>query len=440
MTISRYSGYKNCASTLVNEIPSSWNKSRVRLLTSIQKGRLPATTYTESHVNSDLPYLSMEYLRGEKEVLSSIFVPVDESAIKAQDKDILILWDGSNAGEILRAKQGVVSSTLARVLPNGIDRDYLFFSLKSVEKLLKDQSIGMGIPHVSSEVLKDLSVFVPPIDEQRTIARFLDHETSKIGKLISEQEILIELLKEKRQTVISHAVTKGLDPNVKMKSSGNKWIGLIPSHWKTIKIKWVAKMESGHTPDKKVQEYWGNESDIPWVSLNDTGFLKNNDYISDTCYQITAEGIENSSARILPKDVVVFSRDATIGRCAITTRPMAVSQHFIAWICGSEIVPEYLLFRFRSMTGELNSYTTGATLKTIGMPDVRTLTTPLPTIEEQRRIVYEIQHQLIEIDKFISLAETNINLLSERREALILSAVTGQVDVRNVANAMVEAA
>ncbi|MBI5610427.1 MAG: restriction endonuclease subunit S [Deltaproteobacteria bacterium] len=272
---------------------------------------------------------------------------------------------------------------------------------------------------------------LPPLPEQHAIAAFLDRETARIDALVAEQERLIELLREKRQAVISHAVTKGLDPSVPMKDSGVWGIGPIPAHWSIRKMKWVAKMESGHTPDKKVPEYW-EDGDIPWISLNDTGYLKDNEYIGETAYQITALGMANSSAHLIPAGAVVFSRDATIGRCAITTRPMAVSQHFIAWVCGPDISPEFLLLRLRSMAGELDRLTTGATLKTIGMPEVRTLVTPVPPRSEQATILAAVRDEGARIDNLIAEANQAITLLQERRSALISAAVTGQIDVRGL--------
>jgi type I restriction enzyme S subunit len=288
-----------------------------------------------------------------------------------------------------------------------------------------------GQKRVPDDFIREYRTGIPPLAEQTAIADFLDRETAKIDGLIAEQERLIELLKEKRQAVISHAVTKGLNPEAPMKDSGIEWIGQVPTHWDISKMKWVAKMESGHTPDKKVPEYWDG-GDIPWVSLNDTGYLKSNDYISETAYQITEAGIENSSAHLLPARAVVFSRDATIGRCAITTRPMAVSQHYIAWICGDEITPEYLLMRLRSMEPELERLTTGATLKTIGMPEVRTLVTPVPPLMEQRAIIDWLKTQTSSIDTLTAEAQKAITLLQERRSALISAAVTGQIDVRGI--------
>ena len=287
------------------------------------------------------------------------------------------------------------------------------------------------VPSLNEGQIGDFRLAMPPLGEQTQIAAFLDRETAKIDALVAEQRRLMELLKEKRQAVISHAVTKGLNPNAPMKPSGIEWLGDVPEHWDVSKMKWVAEMQSGHTPDKKIPAYWDG-GDISWVSLNDTGYLKDNDYISETAYNITQLGIDNSSARILPAGIVVFSRDATIGRCAITTKPMAVSQHFIAWVCGETMVPTFLLLRLRSMTGELDRLTTGATLKTIGMPDVRTLVTPVPPLSEQKTIVAYLAEQTVQLDTLITETQHAIDLLQERRTALISAAVTGQIDVRHL--------
>ncbi len=304
---------------------------------------------------------------------------------------------------------------------------FVWYSLQTVD--FSAHSAKAAVPGIDRNDIHVLPTVVPPLVEQVHIAAFLDRETAKIDALVTEQQRLVELLKEKRQAVISHAVTKGLNPNAPMKDSGIEWLGEVPAHWDVTKMKWVAKMESGHTPDKKIAEYWDN-GDIPWVSLNDTSYLKDHDYISETAYAVTQLGIDNSSAHLLPPNAVVFSRDATIGRCAITTRPMAVSQHFIAWVCGETIIPEFLLLRLRSMTRELDRMTTGATLKTIGMPEVKTLVTPVPPLSEQRTILEWVASQTGQIDALTLEANRAIELLQERRTALISAAVTGKIDVR----------
>ncbi|MBE8814127.1 hypothetical protein F3H66_11310 [Serratia marcescens] len=263
------------------------------------------------------------------------------------------------------------------------------------------------------------------------VSAFLDHETAKIDKLIEKQQQLIELLKEKRQAVISHAVTKGLNPDVPMKDSGVEWLGEVPEHWRVSRVKNFAKIESGHTPSKTKSEYWVN-CIIPWVSLNDSKQLKDVDYIEDTTYKISELGMANSSAHLLPARAVVFTRDASIGLSAITTKPMAVSQHLIAWLCNERfVVPEFLLLVFYAMEKEFERYTFGATIKTIGMDNVRGLRSAFPPIDEQHKLIEWAFKKLEKIKFSINKVEDIISLLQERRTALISAAVTGKIDVRD---------
>ena len=214
-----------------------------------------------------------------------------------------------------------------------------------------------------------------------------------------------------------------------MRDSGSDWIGKVPSHWDVLKIKFVTELASGHTPSRTVEEYW-IDCNIPWVSLNDSKMLREKDSISETHYQISELGLANSSARLLPAGVVVFSRDATVGLCAITEVPMAVSQHFVAYICGEKITGKYLLFVLKAMNQHLQSLQTGSTIVTIGMPEVRGLICPLPTTVEQAAIVDHIDSVTAKIDQMLANAEIAITCLTEYRSALITAATTGKIDVR----------
>ena len=289
-----------------------------------------------------------------------------------------------------------------------------------------------GIQNLDSASYLSESTGLPPQPEQRAIAAFLDRETARIDALVAKKERLIELLQEQRTALITRAVTKGLDPTVPMKDSGVEWLGEIPAHWEVSRIKWAAKMVSGHTPDKKIDSYWQG-GDIPWVSLADTGQLREVDYIATTAVMTTSDGIAHSSAHVLPEGTVVFSRDATIGLCAITRAGMAVSQHFIGWVCGSRLRPEYLLFALRSMTQELERLTMGATVRTIGMPEVKSLATPIPPLAEQERIVSEVLHRRARLDALVTKVGEAIERLKELRSTLISAAVTGKIDVREEA-------
>jgi type I restriction enzyme S subunit len=312
-----------------------------------------------------------------------------------------------------------------------IDRRHTSAVLRYVFHLLgvlglDELSDDTAVPGLSREKAYQWSVPVPPLEIQRRIAAFLDEKTPQIDALIQKKQALLDRLAEKRRAIITQAVTKGLNPAAPMKDTGIDWLGQIPAHWEVKRVKHVAKLESGHTPDKKVEEYWLN-GNIPWVSLNDTAEIRANDYIADTKFKTNDLGIANSSARLLPARAVVFTRDATIGESAITTRPMAVSQHLIAWICDQRIItPEYLLLLIYGMTGELLRLTNGATIGTIGLGDVKELRVCVAPIEEQLEIVKRVFNMKERIDRASRIVEASQDRLIEYRSSLISAAVTGQ--------------
>lgn len=358
--------------------------------------------------------------------------------IALRDGDIIIEKSGGGEKQLVgRAvifhgdQPSFTSNFLARCRPaEGIEPEYLNYLLLAIYKgrgTYPHLKQSTGIQNLDLGSFLDIKVNVPPLETQRRIAQFLDEKTARIDGLIGKKRTLLDRLAEKRQALITRAVTKGLNPDVSMKPSGIDWLGDIPEHWEVLPVKRVSKLESGHTPDKKIDAYW-DDGQIPWVSLNDTAVLRAADYISDTTYKINELGLANSSARLLPARAVVFTRDATIGESAITTRPMAVSQHIIAWLCDEErVIPEYLLFTIYGMTGELMRLTNGSTIGTIGLGDVKSIRMALPPIVEQSGIVKEVIEAKARIDEVANKVKRSIERLSEYRSAIITSAVTGQI-------------
>ena len=304
---------------------------------------------------------------------------------------------------------------------------FLYYFLKSQAPELNAMANGTTFVELSRDELAAVPFECPPLDTQRRIARFLDEKTARIDGLIQQKRELLDRLAEKRQALIARAVTKGLNPNIPMKPSGVEWLGDIPAHWKVLPVKRIAKIESGHTPDRKVDAYW-EDCEIPWVSLNDTAILRDCDYVSETTFRINWLGLANSSARILPERAVVFTRDATIGESAITTRPMAVSQHIIAWLCDERnIIPEFLLFAIYGMKGELLRLTNGSTIGTIGLADVKSICMAVPPIEEQNELCSDVFRSKETLREVSNRVDGSVSALAEYRAALITAAVTGQL-------------
>ena len=312
----------------------------------------------------------------------------------------------------------------------GVHAAYAYFQLLSRIDELRSHGTGTTFAELSRAQLARMPFWCPPIRVQQSIADFLDRETERIDALVAKKQLLIELLQEKRTALISHAVTKGLDPDAPMKDSGIEWLGVIPARWDAGVLRRAARLESGHTPSRQHPEYW-EDCSIPWFTLADIWQVRPGiqEYVSETSECVSEVGLAHSSARLLPTGTVLLSRTASVGFSAIATRPMATSQDFANWVCGDSLLPEYLLYVYRSMRGELLRLTMGSTHKTIYMPIIAKLAGPLPPRDEQRRIVEHIRRETRRVDALSVKLVQAIERLREYRSALITAAVTGQIDV-----------
>lgn len=322
--------------------------------------------------------------------------------------------------------------TRLRVKPTQLPRFWLYaldasYATKRTERFVRRTT---GIQNLDQKAFLSDEFPVPPLAEQRAIADFLDRETARIDMLIDEQQRLIELSRERRTAIRTQCALEGTRPK-DLVASPLPWAKILPSEWRVVPLTSVARLESGHTPSRARDDWW-QDCYIPWISLNDVGAMRGTKYLETTTHQLSDEGIANSSARLLPANTVVLSRDATVGRTAIMKIAMATSQHFAAWICGPRLDPEYLWTLITdAMQPYFASFQNGSTIRTIGMGDLKAFRIPLPPLDEQRRIVAYLDEQTAQIDDLIAETERLTELARERRSALITAAVTGQIEVRN---------
>lgn len=365
--------------------------------------------------------------------------PEDLSRCKLVKKGDLVL-NSMNFGigsYGISAFEGVCSQVYIVLRPN-LDQVYGRYALrifedKEFQRLA--QSFGQGIlahrAAIGWDDLKGIPIPLPPNDEQQNIRDFLDHETARIDSLIEEQQRLFDLLREKRQAVISHAVSKGLHTDVPMKDSRVEWLGDVPAHWDVGQLRYKAILESGHTPSRSRPELWV-DCHIPWFTLADVWQIRKERrrHVYETQEAVSQLGLQESSARLLPEGSVILSRTASVGFPAILGKPMAVSQDFAVWICGEQIDSEYLWFVLQGMRPDFRRLMMGSTHQTIYMPDIREIRVALPPLQEQHEIVSHLNNQLEKIDALVDSANAAVELLRERRSALISAAVTGKIDVR----------
>jgi type I restriction enzyme S subunit len=299
---------------------------------------------------------------------------------------------------------------------------------------LNQYSVSAAQPGLSVEIVGNLRIPVPPAPEQTAIATFLDRETAKIDALVAEQEKLIALLQEKRQAVISHAVTKGLDSNVPMKDSGVEWLGEVPGHWEVCALKNIVSTPITDGPHETPQFF---DEGIPFVSAEavSQGFIN----FEKIRGHISAEDHQRYSQKYLPRrgDVYMVKSGATTGVTAIveTDQEFNIWSPLAALRCGDKMLPKYLLhyMRSRHFQEAVTLNWSFGTQQNIGMGVIGDLYTPAPPLEEQTAIASLLDLETAKLDALMVQARTAITLLQERRTALISAAVTGQIDVRGLA-------
>ncbi|PCC97330.1 restriction endonuclease subunit S [Halopseudomonas pelagia] len=288
-----------------------------------------------------------------------------------------------------------------------------------------------GIQNLDAEsYLQEFFCFPTP-SEQTQIARFLDHETARIDTLIEEQQRLVELLKEKRQAVISHAVTKGLDPTVPMKDSGVEWLGEVPAHWTVTKLKFVTDQVVDCPHETPIYDPDGDYLVIRTADI-DQGVLK-----PDRMYRLDREQYTHRTRRmILGKNDVVYSREGERwGHAALIPKAdlYALGQRMMQLRVCDGICPEFFMYQLNSVAtyrqGEVD--TVGATAPHVNISTVINYCLMRPGVSEQRKIARYLNKILGGLDCLLGESLEMKGLLQERRSALISAAVTGKIDVRS---------
>ena len=305
-----------------------------------------------------------------------------------------------------KGKYGAVGSTIAILKPKIINEDFAFHFLKSKFDYINSNTRGTGIPHVDPQRLWNIDFPLPPLSQQERIVAKLDNLFAKLDKIKASLANIPELLQNFRQQVLNQAVTGKLTERMNENSSIKLYSPITieklytesPKNWKWIKLTELAKLESGHTPRKSKPEYWEN-GNIPWISLQDIR-KAHGKIITETKFMPNENGIKNSSARLLPKGTVCFSRDISVGFTTIMGREMSTTQHFANWICNDEkLLNTYLLYSFMAAKNHLTSSGQGTTVKTIYMPALKKLHLLLPPIKEQQEIVNRVESLFAKADK-----------------------------------------
>lgn len=300
---------------------------------------------------------------------------------------------------------------------------YYFYLNLDTDKRLKPLYIGLRNT-IPKEKFLSFKTFVPPFLEQIVIANYLDIKTTQIDSAIAQKEQMIALLKERKQIIIQNTVTKGLNPNAKMKDSGVEWLGQIPEHWGGKKIKLIARTKAGGTPATSNASYW--DGDIPWLP---SGKLQNN-VIGRADKFITKKGLYNSATKLIrPNTTLIALTGATCANVGYLTFESAANQSVIAIEEDCSNSSKYIFYALISEREQILLKQTGGAQGGINETDVKNIIITIPPLKEQNAIVFHIESQSAIIDKAIILKKQQIEKLKELKATIIDNAVTGKIKV-----------
>jgi len=436
-----YPSYKDSKMEWIGEIPSKWEVKSIKYISGYNLESLGSDTKPDY----ELDYLEISDVNSGGEINEPTHYEFSKSPSRCRrivkQNDIIISTVRTylkSIGFIENDVTDLICSTGFCVLsPNDVIKPKLLFYLVRSEWFISNvisQSIGVSYPGIQTEKLMSIKVLLPPTNEQSQIVSFLDTKTQKIDELIEKTEQKIELLKEKRTSLINHCVTKGLNPNVEMKDSGVEWIGEIPSHWIRTKMKYVVHIFGrigyrGYTTEDIVNEGEGVITISPSNIREDKFSTENSTYLSWEKYH------ESPEIQIFTNDIILVKTGSTIGKTSIIPNnvpEMTINPQLVV-LKNIRLFPKYLYYQTtcRFIKESFDIEQTGSSTPTISQEKMNEFPILNPSNDEQIQIVEYLDEQTQKIDSTIEKETQRIELLKEYRQSLISEVVTGKVDVRD---------
>jgi restriction endonuclease S subunit len=426
-----YPDYKDSGVSIIGNIPKGWRIEPLKYNT-YAKGRIGWQNLRSDEFIDEGPFLvtGMHFSKDQNIDWDSCFhISQDrfEVAPEIQLKldDVLITKDGT-IGKLAYIDYLPGPTTLnshllvLRPLNNSYIPKYLFYVLDSniFEVYIKLNQSGTTFFGITQEAILNFPLIFPPYEEQKNIARFLVRETLKLDTLIAKQQHLIELLQEKRQAIISHAVTKGLNPDAKMKDSGVEWLGMVPEHWNVRRLKFNLGLLNEKTDRRDFSigleniEGWSGKFIKTETVFEGEGIaFKEGDILFGKLRPYLAKVyLAEFSGEAVGDFHVMRPRDSVVGRFA---QYQMLNREFISIVDGS---------------------TFGAKMPRASWDFVGGMMVTTPPETEQESIATYLDNQTAKIDTLIEKAQQSIELAKEHRTALISAAVTGKIDVRNTSD------
>lgn len=432
-----YPEYKDSGVKWLGDVPKHWKVKRIKNLATYNDEALDEQTDPDFEIE----YVDISSVNLVDGITSTEITSFEKAPSRARRKvkngDTIVSTVRTYLKAIAAIKNPpenlIVSTGFAVIRPTPeVDSDYLGYLLQS-EGFVGDvvaNSVGVSYPAINASILAALPAVQPGIAEQQTIARFLDHKTAQIDALIAKKEALLEKLAEKRTALISHAVTKGLNPQAKMKDSGVEWLGEVPAHWEVAQFSHFIYFQEG--PGIMASDFTDDGIPLLRISNLKPGFVD----IEGCNFVSSQKAADKWNHFKLDLGDLLISSSASTGLVSIVSDSAVGSIPYTGIIrlrpSNSSIIPDYIRIVVGSelFFTQIDMLKTGTTIQHYGPAHLRQMRITLPPIDEQNFIFKYVGMINKNIEKMQDKVISAIEKLKEYRSALITQAVTGKIDVR----------
>ena len=419
--------------------PTEWPRKRIKYLCRFAGGGTPDKGNPE-YWNGDIPWVSPKDMKSgtiddTEDHITTDGLESSAARLVAPGAVLLVMRSGilrhSIPVAINRVSVALNQDMRALIPIPQVEARFLARLLEGHQQHLLNawSKVGSTVESLESDLVGKTEVSVPALGRQRAIVDYLDRETARLDALVAAKERVLGLLAEKRRALITRAVTRGLDPGAPLRDSGIPWIGEIPAHWEAVALRFLVDLTSGGTPDTGNPEYWDGE--IPWVSPKD---MKQEE-ITDTKDHVSEMALSESTLRLIePGAVLIVVRGMILNHSfpvALNRRQVTINQDMKALRCRQGLTPHYLRDFFRGFEDHnvsLADFSTHGTRK-LDTEVLGRLEIPLPPLSEQQQIKIYIDEATSRLDSLHSATRSSMDLLKERRAALIAASVTGRIDI-----------
>ena len=431
----KYAEYKDSGVEWLEEVPREWDIIKIKHLSTVKRGASPRPIDDPKYFDDNGEYAwvriadvsaSDMYLLNTTQTMSDLGSSL---SVKLEPNQLFLSIAGTVGKPCINKIKACIHDGFVYFPELKIPNKYLFYVFAGEQAYKGLGKMGTQL-NLNTDTVGDIKVALPKSQSDiYKIIEFLDHETTKIDHLIEKQQQLIELLKEKRQAVISHAVTKGLNSDVAMKDSGVEWLGEVPEHWNMAPVRryLVEHRQGYYTTESYVDE---GLKLLRITDLRDLGEIN----ISN-CPMVN----ESDTTHLfkLQKGDVVFARTGGAGSFGVITEDyenLIYASYLIRFRFMNKIFePDYLRFLFQSDSFQLSVKQNihGGVNQNIHAEDIKNTVICAPSLSEQKEIIEYLENQCLLFENLIYKASYSVKLMQERRTALISAAVTGKIDVRN---------